>query len=240
MSPLEALNAAVTTAMLAVASVMDLRRREVDDWVWLLLASLTLPSTAYLYVLRHDSDYPLMATASIAVSTVVALLFYRLGFYGGADAKAVIAIAIALPVSLDGNRFHPFVPITSLLNGLLISLSVPSALLAYNLLVRPLLKGERVFEGLEGVPAHLKLGALLLGTRVDWPKSFWAKVTVGSGKRLSFSPPLDDYFSDPSASSSERVWATPGIPLIVFIAVGHVVNLLYGDLLFPVVRTLPR
>ncbi|MEN3047729.1 MAG: prepilin peptidase [Candidatus Caldarchaeales archaeon] len=240
MSPLEALNAAVTALMLSIASAMDLKRREVDDWVWLLLASLTLPSTAYLYVLRQDSNYPLAATASIAISTAVALLFYRLGLYGGADAKAIIAIALALPVSFDGNRFHPFVPITSLLNGLLISLAVPTALLVYNLLVRPLLKGEGVFEGLEGLPAHVKLGALLLGTRVDWPKSFWARVTVGKGGRLSFSPPLEDYFPDTSASALERAWATPGIPLVVFIAAGHAVNLLYGDLLFPLVRTLPR
>ncbi|MCS7094397.1 MAG: prepilin peptidase [Thaumarchaeota archaeon] len=240
MNPLELVNAAIASLMLAVASYMDLKRREVDDWVWMLLSSLTLPLTLYLCLLRWDTQYPLIVAASVALSSLLALIFYKFEFYGGADAKAVISLALALPASFYGNRFHPFYPITTLLNGLLVSLSVPVSLLTYNLVVRPVLRGEPVFAGLEGLPLHKRIGALFLGTRVDWPKTFWAKILLKNGERLSLSPPLENYFPNPLSGTPERTWATPGIPLIIFIALGHALNVLYGDLLFPVVTLLSR
>lgn len=237
---MELVNTVISSLMLIVASFMDLKRREVDDWVWLLLSSLTLPSTAYLYLLLWDTQYPVIATASIALSSTLALVFYKFELYGGADAKAIISLALALPASFHGNRLHPFSPVTVFLNGLLISLSVPASLLAYNLVVRPVLHKESLFAGLEGLPLHLRIGALFLGTRVDWPKNFWAKILVKNGERLSFSPPLESYFPTSSGGASDRTWATPGIPLILFIAVGHVLNVLYGDLLFPIFKLLSR
>ena len=47
MDPLTTFNLALSFVLLSVASFMDLVKREVEDWIWLLLASITGPLTLF-------------------------------------------------------------------------------------------------------------------------------------------------------------------------------------------------
>jgi hypothetical protein len=65
-------NIALSVVLLSVASFMDLVRREVDDWVWLLLASVTGPLTLFRALLYLDTGYPLLVLISMTLSSSAA------------------------------------------------------------------------------------------------------------------------------------------------------------------------
>jgi preflagellin peptidase FlaK len=161
--PLTTFNIALSVVLLSVASFMDLVRREVDDWVWLLLASVTGPLTLFRALLYFDTGYPLLVLISIAFSSSVAYLFYRFELYGGADAKAIVALSLAYPVNLHGRAVHPIAPIGVLLNALILSLTIPVALFMFNA-YRVLVRREDILSDLAGLPFHARLAALFLGT----------------------------------------------------------------------------
>ncbi len=235
MDPLTTFNLTLSVVMLSVASVMDLLKREVEDWVWLLLASITGPLTLFRALLHLETSYPVLAVISIAVSSSVAYLFYRLGLYGGADAKAIAALSLAYPVNLHDRAVHPVAPIGVLLNALMLSLAVPVALFLFNA-YRLLVRKEDILSDLAGVSFHLRLAALFLGTRVPFPKRFWApmvRVEEDGSVRISLSPSFNSYFVEEKRNNRRKeLWATPGIPLVVFITAGLVLYLAVGDFLY--------
>lgn len=239
--PLTTFNLVFSTAMLSVASLMDLLRREVEDWVWLLMASVCGPVTLFRVLLALDSAYPVLVALSVAISSSVAYLFYRLELYGGADAKAVMALSLAYPVNLHGGALHPIAPVSVLLNALIISLVVPLGLLLLNAF-RLLVRGEDILSDLSRAPLHVRVAALFLGTRIRYPKRFWApmlRVEEDGSVRISLSPPFHSYFSDLRGGKEKEVWATPGIPLVVFITAGLLSYLAAGDFLYLLVTSLP-
>ena len=103
---------------------------------------------------RADLDDPLVVSR---------YLFYRLELYGGADAKAIVALSLAYPVNLHGRAVHPIAPIGVLLNALILSLTIPVALFMFNA-YRVLVRREDILSDLAGAPFHIRLAALFLGT----------------------------------------------------------------------------
>ncbi len=238
MDPLTTFNIALSVVLLSVASVMDLVKREVEDWVWLLLASVTGPLTLFRALLYLDTGYPILAVISIAVSSTVAYLFYRLELYGGADAKAIAALSLAYPVNLHGGAVHPIAPIGVLLNALILSLAIPVTLFLFNA-YRVLVRREDILSDLAGSPFHVRLAALFVGTRVTFPKRFWAPMVRSEedgSMRISLSPQFTSYFVEGNRIKGGReLWATPGIPLVVFITAGLILYLAVGDFLYLIV-----
>jgi Type IV leader peptidase family. len=175
-------NLTASVVLLSVASFMDLVRREVDDWVWLLLASVTGPLTLFRTLLYFDTGYPLLVLISIAFSSSVAYLFYRFELYGGADAKAIVALSLAYPVNLHGRAVHPIAPIGVLLNALILSLIIPVALFMFNA-YRVLVRREDILSDLAGAPLRVRLAALFLGTRVSSPQEVLGSYGKGRGGR---------------------------------------------------------
>ena len=235
MDALTTFNLTASVVLLSVASFMDLVRREVDDWVWLLLASVTGPLTLFRTLLNFDTGYPLLVLISIAFSSSVAYLFYRFELYGGADAKSIVALSLAYPVNLHGRAVHPIAPIGVLLNALILSLTIPVALFLFNA-YRVLVRRENILSDLAGAPLRVRLAALFLGTRVSFPKRFWApmvRVEEDGLVRISLSPSFTSYFAEEKRNNGRReLWATPGIPLVVFITMGLVLYIAIGDFLY--------
>ena len=160
--------------------------------------------------------------------------FYFLGFYGGADAKAILLVSIGLPL-YQGRSIHPFTGLSTLTNGLLFSLILPLAILIYNL--TQLIRGRNIFEGFD-CESHLrKFLALFFGVRLKNAKNkkFWfimeEKNHVRRFKFGLFSLELSEIDRD-------DVWATPGIPLLIFITAGFIHYIFLGDLSYTFFKTL--
>src|SRR3989442_4982917 len=143
----------VSLGVLIVASLSDLKTREVSNRFWTIYA----PRAVVLFLARSgfapDAAAILLVSAGAAV--VVAFLLFQFGAMGGADSKALMCIALAIPVAPTFLSplwqaplvFYPF-PIAILDNSFLLSISMMFVLLGKNLLSRsPASKG--LFQGFE-------------------------------------------------------------------------------------------
>jgi preflagellin peptidase FlaK len=234
-STLYTLDVIIALLALIYASYLDLKKREIDDWVWIVAVLAGFPIMLYDQLVIQGGAHFYLLIVSIILTIALAIGFYKAGLYGGADAKALIMIALLLPLTFNGVRIHPFLPISTLLNGLISSLSIPLVMLPLNL-YRILIKKENLFEGID---EHFvrKAIALLLGTKIRNPDKhkFWGpmETRIEDGRRrFNFSPSIESFWSP--LSSGE--WATPSIPLVVFITVGFVIDLLFGDIFSHVVK----
>jgi Flp pilus assembly protein protease CpaA len=167
------LRIATCAAMLVAAAIIDVRKREIPDKIWVgfggfgaLLAAIDFTGLA-----GNNPDGSSNQTAlfgyllGIGLITPIGYAIYKTGLFGGADSKALIAIAVILP-PLSGIipfQIHGFTALTVLTNALIISMSQLVVNAGRNLVA--LAKGMPIFEGIEEGTARKAL-AFAMGQRV--------------------------------------------------------------------------
>ncbi|MCL2288745.1 MAG: prepilin peptidase [Candidatus Bathyarchaeota archaeon] len=142
-------------SVLAYAAIFDFRCREVSNWVWILAypigCVMTLASLAF----------SLLDVQTVLISFLVSLFFglvlFCLGFYGSADAKALLFLGLTLPTlpftlnSTYGNVGLPLF-LTVFCNAALLSLVWPLSIFILNL--KDFLKGQDMFDGIKLSPSE--------------------------------------------------------------------------------------
>jgi len=93
---LEGIRVLVSLIFLCYSSWSDYKTREVNNKVWVLFAPLALALTLSELLLYRVSDLPLYAICFGLTAAFAIVLFYAGGF-GGADAKALMCLALAMP-----------------------------------------------------------------------------------------------------------------------------------------------
>jgi archaeal preflagellin peptidase FlaK len=131
--------------LLAYASYSDIKKRSVSNSVWLVLAVLGIVFGIYGIAVQGISFFvPLVF--SFVITGVFAYIFFRLGLFGAADAKAFICIALLFPVRPEFFVFSSTFPLFGaslpivfpfalivLLNAAVLALAVPIYLFFRNL-----------------------------------------------------------------------------------------------------------
>lgn len=222
---------------LALASFQDVRTREIEDKIWLVAGAIGAALTV-LEAVTVPGFQLVLALVSIGLTALVAFGIYFLGLYGGADAKALLVIAVTVPlVPVVTFAASPFFPMTVLGNALLFSLILVPACFVYNVVWKAT-KGKPLFGGIYA-KALTKFGALFTGIKVK-PKT--AKLVhfnvlevyapeAPTTLRL-FSKVSDEDEVKVINDEAEYVWVTPAIPMIVFFLAGFILAALGVDLLF--------
>jgi len=229
----------ISSAFLAYALVCDVMKREVPDQVWL----VSIPACLLLDCVAVSLGNTDLASilVSLGIALLIGSLLCFLGFYGGADAKALLLISAATPSYLPGASLFamnvlPLPILFVFFCSTLFSSSYPLTVLTLNLV--DFLRGERLLQGIEGS----WLGRLVLyatarrvkledmrGSLRYFPAE---KVVVEDGKARR--KPL--YFVHAEANLDEQVekleehkellndgvLASPTIPMIVFLTAGFV------------------
>ncbi|MEM1942543.1 MAG: prepilin peptidase [Candidatus Caldarchaeum sp.] len=227
----------ITASTLLYASYLDVRKREVDDYVWvvpailgLLLNSLNIYNSGFEELLRY--------VVAVVASGAVGYGLYYAGLYGGADGKALLTISLVQPYVYVWPYLHGINALTVLTNGMLLSASLPLSFAVYNLYM--LLRGRKIFEGFEAESSLRKMAACFIGVRLSKSagKVFWSPVekTVNGVRRFDFKLAIDEI----DRVEADDLWITPGIPLLVFFTAGYFVNLVLGDLMGWVLYSLAR
>jgi len=230
----------VVSALLAYSSWADFRRREVDDWVWILFGgSSLLLNLAMLGEILHNP-----ATAyALALDLVLPLGLYWLGAFGGADAKCLVCLGIAYPIIPLGapvfavNSTMITVPVATLNNGLLLTLAyLPTNML---LNVKDACRGVP-FVDANGVSPLKQLLFFVLLRRMkvfellESEDSFqFVAENLRDAPLSSFlSPPsMPEQFRNSPACSDRLVYAQFLLPFQGFLLGGYLLALLFGDLL---------
>jgi preflagellin peptidase FlaK len=244
-------------SFLIYASWSDHKTREVSNKVWVILGPSALALTLVQFVFFSVEPLQLLQlyVLSFAITSVLAVAIFYVGGFGGADAKALMCIALALPgypgylLSEPLGFVSPLFPLTVFTNGILLgALSVFYAL-SRNLLWKVRNRGG-VFEGLETGSFGRRFMALVSGYKVKLSKLKTGHLfpledvyvnDEGETKRKLLVFPKDEEREEIISRIAENVneesleggvWATPGLPLLIFITAGLIVALAYGDMVW--------
>lgn len=216
---------AACAAMLIIASILDLKSREISDKVWIGFGGFGLLLAAIEF--NTNSINLVQYGIGIGITAPIAYAIYRTGLFGGADAKALAAIAVLLPFYDMPFKIHDFTAFTVLTNATILT----SAHIIHNVIRNSidLARGRIMFEGFEESKTRKAL-AFMMGFRSNMPKGylFAMEVSEGGRRKFNFHPAAYDEYIAPN---TKNVWVTPALPFIVYMAFGFAVMIIVGDLL---------
>lgn len=229
--------------LLAFAAYTDWKWRRAPNVLWLIMAGIGL--AILLVELALDAPrvfglWPYLVGAPVFAAVIYGLWWVGL-LAGGADAKALMAIAILLPFPLT---LTPTLPpwqtvmpgsFAVLGNSLLAFLLVPLGFLLWNLA-----HGDLRFP-------HVALGMKRRARDVQRGHQWPMEVVDEAGARRTklFASRMSDEeiaqtFERVQALGDERVWVSPKIPFMLPLLAGYLLAFLVGDLLLGgMMRALP-
>jgi len=241
------------------ASWSDWKKREVSNKVWAVLAPLAFALTTIEYV--FFAQWLLFHFfVSFTVTFVLATVLFYAGAFGGADAKALICLALALPyypvyLLSSAAFFSPFLPLWVFSNAVLLAAFAVVYALIRNLLWK-LRTGAKLFAGFEKESVWRKILVSLTGYKVElatlekknahlYPLEDIATKETGESERRLLVFPKDEtqetivtriLSSAHEGKLQNGVWVTPGLPLLIFITAGLIIALLFGDIVWLLLR----
>src|SRR3989304_289181 len=131
---------------------------------------------------------------------------------------------ITIEISFTDRMITPF---TILTNAVLISIS-PLFINFFRNFIE-LARRHDIFEGFEE-PTRKRIMAMFLGYRAQNPKfGFSIEKKVGKHKKLNLVLHHAEYAE---FCHTPNTWITPGVPYMLFITGGLIIQLMYGDVIF--------
>ena len=204
--------------MLGTATIIDIRSREISDFLWIVFGGISV-------VLLFFEPNIIESASGVGFSLIVAplvLILWRFGLFGGADALGLIVLSALAPMAtLTGSVVSPF---SIVVNSALLSVSP----MIFNFIRNSILvaRKEDIFQDFDETTSK-KIFAMFLGYRSKNPKySFSLETQVGKKKRLNIALHHSDtaeYCTTPDT------WVTPGLPFMIFILGGFIIQLFFGD-----------
>ncbi|UCE29329.1 MAG: prepilin peptidase [Candidatus Bathyarchaeota archaeon] len=250
----------LSLAFLIYASWSDFKSREVSNKVWAVLAPIALVLTTLQLLMSFDPQFLQTYILSFTITSIISIALFYAGAFGGADAKALICLSLALPSHPNSllqqslGFGYSFFPITVFSNAVLLAASSALYALTRNWLWKQK-TGRRLFEGFEEESAGRKILALLCGYKVNIAKleevghlypleDVHTPETGGVKRELLIFPkdedrqPIVDRVLNAKREGQlqDDVWITPGLPMLIFITVGLVIALIFGDIIWSVLR----
>jgi len=210
----------VALVMLAIGGIFDVWKREVQDYLWIIFGGIGLA----LLLIEPEPMDAIYSVLFALIIVPIAIVIWRIGLFGGADAFALIALALIAPqVTFIENTITP---LTTLSNAAVLII-IP---LIINVLrnIISISKQENIFEGFNETKSR-KIIACIYGYRAKQPKhGFSIEKKRGKSKKFSFSM---HHAENENFTTKPNTWITPGIPYLLLIIAGFVIQLVLGDLI---------
>ncbi len=229
MSLIDFVKVILTALVLIKASFHDLREREVPDELWILMIVFGLVLDAVQYLVR-PFNIVFALIQFVLIFLLANFMFYVAGF-GGADAKALIALSVVFPT-------YPKIGGLPVLNT---GLGVFAfTVLSNSVIVAPLLVLILFVRNLR--EDNGRLVYRFIGVRVDadripkfhnlleYVDDSWNVVRVVRGVEPD-EEMLRRLKEAKRRGILDRVWVTPALPFLVFMTAGFFVAVLFGDVL---------
>jgi len=224
----------VGTIILLYASYTDIKTRRASNMLWILMGTIgaILLIAQYLTIGFTNIYYLIFIPIMIGL---VYLLFQMRLIFGGADAKALMAIAILTPFQpiIENLPFYkgsvmPF-SWTIFSNSIIIFLFVPLSLLFFNIAKR-----------------NIKFPYVLLGYKMSVEKAkekfVWPLEKLVDGKRKFMYMPkdfdVDEELEEFEKNGIKEIWVTPKIPFMIPLLGGLICSFVIGDILFYLINSI--
>ncbi len=206
--------------MLGSATIIDIRKREISDLMWIVFGAVSV-------VLLFFEPNILEAAFNVGFALIVApivLVLWRFGLFGGADALGLIVLSALAPMATFSDSIIS--PFSIVVNSALLSVSPMIFNFIRNSIL--ILRKEDIFHDFDETTSK-KIFAMFLGYKAKNPKySFSLETQVGKKKRLNIAL----HHSDTAEyCTTPNTWVTPGLPFMIFILGGFILQLLFGDVI---------
>lgn len=260
-----AANVAISLLFLIYGSWRDHKTREVSNRVWVVYGPIAVALSLSELILFEPSQLPLYGL-SVGVTVGFAFLLFYSGGFGGADSKAFMCLAFSLPfapVALSmpilTEGLSPIAryiyPITILGNSVFFAAATVLYMVLRNIFWHKK-NGATMFPGtLASESAGKKFLAVLTGYHIPidtikkrhmLPMEDLEEQTENFGKRKLVVFPQDDEaqektierlsYAVKSGKIDAYVWATPGLPMLIFVTLGLIFALTFGDAVWLLIR----
>jgi len=210
------------TSMLLIATVFDAKKREVHDLLWVIFGVM-----AVILVIPELQNIDMLIQIGISVGIVfpISLLLWRIGLFGGADAFAIIVLAGLVPFATLSES--QVTPLTTLLNASLLSVIILPINAIRNLY--GICTKQKIFDGFDESRCR-KIIACFIGTKQTSPQhSFSIQKNIGNIKKFDFAL---SHAENTDFCKSNHTWVTPGIPFFLYITLGFMIQIFFGDVFF--------
>lgn len=237
---------------LLYASYRDICERRVPFMTWYPMLIVGLPAVAWFYASLIGTEEVRLFVLFIVLTAIFSLIFYLfalLHLFGGADAWALIFIALCIPAfpiePYLGYSPTGYFPLTVLTNTVLLNLITPVGLFLMNLVRRnhapfPYMflgypvPGDRIQESFGYVMEDMSVEDGRINRRFIRIRDSIRGILSGSDrlytKELRLHP--EKYTSELSLyRQAGKIWISYGVPFIVPITAGLITALLLGDVL---------
>ena len=206
--------------MLVLGSIIDIWKREIHDYYWIGFGGAGI----VLALLNPDIITQLLSVGFALIIAPFVIIVWRIGLFGGADAFALIALAIIAPMAtFSDNAISPF---TTLSNAALLFIIPFLFNLVRNIISQ--IKGDDIFDGFDE-SMFKKVIASFIGYKSKNPKFAFSIEKIEKGKKK-----LDlaiHHAENQEFCSTPNTWITPGIPYLLLITGGFIIQLIYGDII---------
>ena len=218
----------VGVIILSYASYTDIKTRRASDILWIIMSIIGAILLLTQYLIIGFENIMILLFIPIMIGFIYLLYQMRL-LFGGADAKAIMAITILLPLQPNiydlpiwGQSFMP-ASWTVFVNSLIIFLFIPIFLLIYNLTQR-----------------NIKLPHALLGYKMKLQKAkekfVWPLEKIQDGKTKLIIRPKDfdtkEEYNEFEKLGITEIWVTPKIPFMIPLLLGFIFTFIFGDILY--------
>lgn len=235
--------------ILLYAAYTDLKTREVPDQVWIIYFPLAL----ILLIFRILLDPKLLAISLISIVIIFVISFSMLyvGLFGGADFKAFICLSIALPMNPLPSlsllpSINPIFPLSIFYNAYFFSISM----IIYSIFMNvnwKIVKGKGLFNDLSKTSFIMKIATLISGYKTEfgnlekkvylYPIEEFSNNNNGSHRRLRLftnaeadrDKLIETLKTNLKEMDRAEVWVSPATPLIFFVLLALISNIIIGD-----------
>jgi preflagellin peptidase FlaK len=159
---------------------------------------------------------------------------------GGADAKALMAVALILPsypiigpfplihVTVDATQYIMPFAILVLFNAALLTLAVPVVMVFYNLYRRDVKLPAMLFGFMMDLPEAR--------TRFVWPMEYMSEGVLKMSVFVRSDDSTEDQINQLEAAGRKKIWVTPKIPFLIPITVSLLFSAIVGNIIFLLFR----
>ena len=229
---LDILRLAIGAIILLYASYTDIKTRRASNMLWVIMGSggAILLIIQYFFIGIDNIIY--LAFIPIMIGLIYVFFQLRL-IFGGADAKALMALTILVPLEPAIQQFPiwktimiPF-PFIIFLNSLIIFLFIPLGLFLFNITRR-----------------NIKFPNCFLGYRMSVRKAkekfVWPMEKIVDGKRKFVYMPknfdVEEELKEFEKQGIKEIWVTPKIPFMIPLLVGFIVSFIIGNIFFHILN----
>ena len=219
----------VGIAVLSYASYTDIKTRRASNILWLIMGSIgAILLLIQYFTIGFGDKINYLIFIPIMIGFVYLLFQMRL-IFGGADAKALMAIAILIPLEPTISQFPiwggSLMPSSWYIfsNSVIIFLLFPISLLIFNLAKR-----------------NISFPYCLLGYKMSLKKArekfVWPLEKIVDGKRKFVYMPkefdVEKELDEFEKYNITDIWVTPKIPFMIPLLAGFICAFIFGDIMF--------